>query len=156
MNKLKFRNVLALFEDTLSVIIVCAICFSVFFQVLSRFILKVPLAWTEELSRFSLIWLTFIAASVALRANGHFAVDVISHKLSPRNKKLYQLGVMAIMLVYLVVIFYTGLELLPIAHMQESAALDVHMSYVYFSIPCGAALMIINVLMRMYDTIKTL
>ena len=105
MNKLKFRNVLALFEDTLSVIIVCAICFSVFFQVLSRFILKVPLSWTEELSRFSLIWLTFIAASVALRANGHFAVDVISHKLSPRNKKLYQLGVMAIMLVYLVVIF---------------------------------------------------
>ena len=51
-------------------LIVCVICFAVLFQVVSRFILKVPLSWTEELSRFALIWLTFVAASVALRGNG--------------------------------------------------------------------------------------
>ncbi len=150
MNSWKFSKFLASFENGLSVLIVCVICCSVFFQVLSRFIFKVPLSWTEEVSRFGLIWLTFIAASVALRDDGHFTVDVISHKLSLENKKTYQIGIMLITLAYLIVIFYTGLELVPVAHMQESPALDLHMSYVYLSIPCGAALMIVNVLLRIY------
>lgn len=155
MKNKKFSEGLAVFENTVSVLLVCVISFTVFFQVLSRFILKVPLSWTEELSRFALIWLTFIAASVALRENGHFAVEVVVHKLPPGKRKYYQAGIMALMLVYLSVMFYTGLELLPIAHMQESAALDVHMSYVYLAIPIGAALMIVNTLLRIFHTLQS-
>lgn len=141
-------DVLATIEDAISVIIVCVICFTVLFQVLSRFILKVPLSWTEELSRFALIWLTFIAASVALRGDGHFAIDVVSHHLTAKTKRIHEIAILVSMLIYLVLILYTGLQLLPIAQMQESAALDVHMGYVYLSIPVGAALMIFNVLIK--------
>lgn len=150
MKNPKLGRFLAALENGTSVLIVCVICFAVFFQVISRFILKVPLSWTEELSRFALIWLTFIAASVSLRENGHFAVDVFSHKLSPKGRTYYQIAILLIMLVYLSTLLYTGLQLIPIAHMQESAALDVHMSYVYLAIPCGAVLMIINVLIRTF------
>lgn len=148
-------RLLATIEDVSSVIIVCVICLTVLFQVLSRFIFKVPLSWTEELSRFALIWLTFVAASVALREDGHFAVDVIAHRLSDAAKKRYRSVVLLVMLVYLSVIFYTGLQIVPVAHMQESAALDVHMSYVYLSIPVGAGLMILNVMIKIFELFKT-
>jgi len=148
MTRSRPADIVASLEDGISVLIVCVICFAVLFQVVSRFILKVPLSWTEELSRFALIWLTFVAASVALRGNGHFAVDILAHRLSPKMRKLHEFAVLVSMLIYLAVIFYTGLELLPVAHMQESAALDVHMSYVYLSIPFGAALMIFNTLIK--------
>lgn len=150
----KFDQLLAKGENWVSVLIVCTIGLSVLFQVLSRFVFKVPLSWTEELSRFSLIWLTFIAAAIALRDNGHFAVDVISHRLSPAVAKYYEVAVLVVMLVYLVVILYTGLELLPVAHMQESPALDLHMSYVYLSIPCGAALMVTTVVLKIVRLLK--
>ncbi|MDR1934257.1 MAG: TRAP transporter small permease [Candidatus Accumulibacter sp.] len=142
---------LASFENALSVLIVCVICFAVFAQVLSRFIFKVPLSWTEELSRFALIWLTFIAASVALREGGHFVVDVVSHGLPPKTRNYYGKLILLVELVFLAVLFYAGLGLVPVAHMQESAALNLHMSYVYLSIPCGAALMILNTLFKLFE-----
>jgi TRAP-type C4-dicarboxylate transport system permease small subunit len=150
MKNWKFSDYLAAVENGTSVLIICIICFAILFQVTSRFLLKVPLSWTEEVSRFSLIWLTFIAASLALRDNGHFAVDVISHRLAPKFRKYYQIGILLLMLVYLLVMLKTGITLVPIAHMQESPALDMHMSYVYLAIPCGAALMIINVLLKIH------
>ncbi len=148
MRLAKVDQLLARAESGLSVLIVCLICFAVFFQVLSRFLLKVPLSWTEELSRFSLIWLTFIAAAVALRDDGHFAVDVISHRLQPRALRAYRIAILAAMLVYLGVLLWTGIQLLPIAHMQESPALDLDMAWVYLSIPVGAMLMIATVLLK--------
>lgn len=150
MKNWKLSDYLAALENGTSVIIICIICFAIIFQVSSRFLLKVPLSWTEEVSRFSLIWLTFIAASLALRDNGHFAVDVISHRLSPKHNKYYQVGILLFMLSYLVVLFKTGITLVPVAHMQESPALDIRMSYVYLAIPCGAALMIINILLKIH------
>lgn len=144
----KLDQQLARAESALSVLIVCVICFAVLFQVLSRFVLKVPLSWTEELSRFALIWLTFIAAAVSLRDDGHFAVDVIAHRLPPRGRRLYAIALLATMLVYLVAMLWTGLQLLPIAHMQESPALDLDMGYVYLSIPVGAALMIVTIVLK--------
>lgn len=151
MKKTSMAGGLASFENALSVLIVCVICFTVFVQVLSRFVLKVPLSWTEELSRFALIWLTFIAASVALREGGHFVVDLVSHALSPKAKNYYDKAILLVELAFLAVLFYAGLEIVPVAHMQESAALDLHMSYVYLSIPCGAALMMINTLFKLFS-----
>lgn len=153
MKNWKLSDYLAALENGTSVVIICVICFTILFQVASRFLFKVPLSWTEEVSRFSLIWLTFISASIALRDNGHFAVDVISHRLSATSQKYYQIGIFLLMLVYLFTILKTGITLVPIAHMQESPALDIHMSYVYLAIPCGAALMIVNILLKIHGLV---
>ncbi|MDR2111793.1 MAG: TRAP transporter small permease [Candidatus Accumulibacter sp.] len=150
MKKAGVIGKLASFEDALSVLIVCVISFAVFVQVLSRFVLKAPLSWTEELSRFALIWLTFIAASVALREGGHFVVDLVSRRLPPGPRKYYHKLILLVELVFVTVLFYTGYQIVPVAHMQESAALDIHMSYVYLAIPCGAALMMINTLIKLF------
>jgi TRAP-type C4-dicarboxylate transport system permease small subunit len=146
---------LASFEDALSVLIICVISFAVFAQVLSRFVLKTPLSWTEELSRFALIWLTFIAASVALREGGHFVVDLVSRYLPPKLINHYHKLILLVNLVFVMVLFFAGLQIVPVAHMQESAALNVHMSYVYLSIPCGAALMIIDILFKLFEKSDT-
>lgn len=153
MKNRKFSDYLAALENGTSVLIVCIICFTILFQVVSRFLLKVPLSWTEEVSRFALIWLTFISASLALRDNGHFAVDVISHRLSEKNQKYYQIGIFLLMFVYLAAILKTGITLVPVAHMQESPALDMHMSYIYLAIPCGAALMIVNIILKIHGLV---
>lgn len=40
-----------------------------FFQILNRMIFKLPIAWTEEVARYLLIWLTFLSAVVATRTD---------------------------------------------------------------------------------------
>lgn len=46
-----------------------------FLQVLFRFVFENPLAFTVELARMMLIWLTFIGAARAAYAGEHFVVD---------------------------------------------------------------------------------
>ncbi|MDR3048899.1 MAG: TRAP transporter small permease [Elusimicrobiota bacterium] len=150
------KKIIYLFEEGSSVIILGIICFTVLAQVLSRFVLKTPLSWTEELSRYSLIWLTFIAASLALRNDGHFTIDVIGHKLKPIYKKALKIFILLIMLIYCAVLFVTGIELLPLTHLQESPALDIHMSLVYLSVPIGFALMIIHLIVNLIKSFREL
>ena len=50
-----------------------------FAQVVCRFILRTPLPWSEELLRFSFIWLTYTASSMGSRAGW----DSLRRKASP-------------------------------------------------------------------------
>ena len=46
-------------------------------QVLSRYVFNAPLDYTEEASRFGLIWLVFIGSAYAAYLNEHFVVRLL-------------------------------------------------------------------------------
>ena len=48
----------------------------VLFGVLNRFIFKIPLSWTEEVSRYLMIWVSMLGAAVAVRAGTHVGVSL--------------------------------------------------------------------------------
>lgn len=53
-------------------------------QVVSRYVFSSPYTWTEELSRYSLVWLTFIAAGLVMARGRHISVDIIAGALGRR------------------------------------------------------------------------
>ena len=51
--------------------------FSITYQVASRYIGFIPrYYWTEELSRVSFIWMAFLGASIGVKNNEHFLLDI--------------------------------------------------------------------------------
>ncbi len=48
---------------------------SVFTQVVFRFVINKPLAWSEELAIYCLVWLTFLGAAYAMSLKAHIGVD---------------------------------------------------------------------------------
>lgn len=48
----------------------------VFFQVLNRFILHIPAAWTEEMARYNFVWLSLFGSVLALKSDRHLSVDL--------------------------------------------------------------------------------
>lgn len=147
----QFERRLSRVEDYLAVVIIVVMSLAVLFQVISRFVIKAPLSYTEELSRYMLIWLTFIGASLALHDDKHFAVDVLSHRLSAFGQSVYKFIITGLMLAYLVVLFANSIPLLEVAAMQTSAALDIPMDYVYLAIPVGTGLMIVHAALSMVN-----
>ena len=80
---------------------------STLFQVCARYVFSSPVTWSEELSRFAFIWLTFIAAAIAVR-KGEMMVSVDSLiNLTPRwaqkAAELLSSGLVALVAVILVV-----------------------------------------------------
>src|SRR3978361_1447383 len=60
----------------------------VFSNVVLRYAFNSGIATSEELSRWLLVWLTFLGAIVALRQHGHIGVDTLVRALPPRGKFL--------------------------------------------------------------------
>ena len=75
--KKNFEYYLIVFLFTI-LIVVC------FLQVLFRFVFNLPLAWTEELSRYVFIILIYCGASAAVLDNAHVRVELIDNVLSER------------------------------------------------------------------------
>lgn len=59
----------------------------VFGNVVLRYVFNSGITWSEEMSRFLFVWMTFLGAISALKDNEHLGVDIFVKKLSPRMKK---------------------------------------------------------------------
>ena len=47
----------------------------VFANVALRFLTDYSILWVEEVSRYTMVWLTFIGAGLVLRYGGHIGID---------------------------------------------------------------------------------
>jgi TRAP-type C4-dicarboxylate transport system permease small subunit len=61
-------------------------CVLVFGNVVLRYVFNSGIPTSEELSRWLLVWLTFLGAIVALRQHAHLGVDTLVRALPPRGK----------------------------------------------------------------------
>lgn len=59
----------------------------VFGNVLLRYAFDTGITWSEEMSRFLLIWMTFLGAVGALKDNDHLGVDMLVKKLPLNGKR---------------------------------------------------------------------
>jgi TRAP-type C4-dicarboxylate transport system permease small subunit len=119
---------------------------AVFLQVLFRFLLDQPLAWTEELARYLLVWLTFLGSAYAMSIKAHIGTEYIQKFLSPTaNKIVLSLSALLSVLFFLVMV-YQGYEMAMRSMTQTSPGLLLPMGYVYMVIPISGVLLILNVL----------
>ena len=140
----KLESAVTVLENGMVVVLLVVMSVAVFAQVLFRYAMEIPLSWTEELSRYCLIWLTFIGASLALREKGHFALEFLIEKLPAKPRRLAELALLLVIEIFLGMMFYTGLIMLPITALQVSASLRITMDFIYLAIPIGSAFMLVH------------
>jgi TRAP-type C4-dicarboxylate transport system permease small subunit len=52
-------------------------------SVLFRYVFLSPITWSEEVGRYVMIWMGFLAASIAVRRGLHVGVDFVVHWVRP-------------------------------------------------------------------------
>ena len=82
---------------------VIALCLAVmvvlvFGNVVLRYVFNSGIATSEELSRWLMVWLTFLGAVVALREHAHLGVDTLVRVLPPLGKRICFVASYALML----------------------------------------------------------
>ena len=118
----------------------------VFVAVITRYFLNFPLAWSEEVSRYSFIWVTFLGAVICLREGAHISVDLLVQRLSPARQRQVDIAGRVLTAVLLGVVLYSGIQVTQVTHAQASPALGLPMSGVYVAVPVGAALMLLELI----------
>lgn len=133
----------------LSIAIMSMLVLTVLLQVFMRYIVGSPVTFTEELSRFLLIWLGLLAASYAYRQRMHLALDLLILKLEGRRRNILNIIIHSLIALFsAVVLVYGGVQLVVLTWVlnQFSPALGVSMSYVYLVLPISGSAIIIYAL----------
>jgi C4-dicarboxylate transporter, DctQ subunit len=128
------------------VLVVCGASMSVIvmLQIIFRFVIFVPLPWSEELSRYLMIWTGMVGSFVALREGRHIGVTMVVDRLPPRAATWVSLFVQAATILFLAIVAQQGLALTLVNLSQLSPAMRIPMFYPYLAVPLGAALMIVE------------
>ncbi len=116
---------------------------AIFLQVFFRFIVQSPLYWTEELSRYSFVYVVFIGAAWAGKNNMHLGVDYFTSKLPDAAMRILKIILDFLILIFSAVVVIVGFQVVPVNLKQLSPALNIPMGIVYAAIPLGFALLFI-------------
>ena len=140
--------------ELLVIIVVAVLVVDVLWQVFTRFILKNPSTWTEELAVFMLIWVSLLGAAVALNRGAHLGIDYFVGKL-PIRKKLYtELFVFLCIAAFsLTVMVIGGIGLVGNTFRLEqvSPALGVKVGYVYIAVPISGFFLVLYSVIGMVE-----
>ena len=118
-------------------------------QILSRFAFRIPLVWTEELSRLSMIWMVFLGAALAIRRRGHFVVEFVVQALPAGARRAARAAILLILLVVSGVFLIQGMLFARMGLDVVSATMDVRMVWSYAAVPVGGLFMALYSLERL-------
>jgi TRAP-type C4-dicarboxylate transport system permease small subunit len=79
------------FENKLISLLLGALSFIMFLQVLFRYVFNNSLSWSEELAKFIFIWITFLGAAICFRDRIHLKVDFLVSKLPDKYRVLLEI-----------------------------------------------------------------
>lgn len=110
--------------------------FTVFFQVLCRYAIHMPLAWSDELARLLLIWTSFIGVTLVYFSDaGHPAVTYFMEKMPKKFQSSVKWILNVILFVCFIVVGYAGVRYSIRTHRFFSPVLRYHNSLKYCIAP---------------------
>ncbi|MDW3212009.1 MAG: TRAP transporter small permease [Reichenbachiella sp.] len=130
---------------------------NVLWQVTSRFLLNDPSAFTDELSRYLLIWVGLLGAAYASGKGMHVAIELLERALSERQKRIQQLAIQAIVIVFaFLVLIVGGIRLVDISFDlgQTSSAMQIPLGYVYLALPLSGLLIAYYAVSDFFNLLK--
>lgn len=111
---------------------------NVSWQVFSRYFLSQPSSFTDELSRYTLIWLGMLGAAYVSGRSGHLAIDILPQSLKGAAQVRLQILIYAIVVFFVASVMVIGggnLVYITYTLQQKSATLQIPLAYIYSIIP---------------------
>jgi TRAP-type C4-dicarboxylate transport system permease small subunit len=130
----------------LLVLLMGVMVIDVTWQVASRFLLRAPSSFTEELAGFLLIWIGLLGAAYGFRTRSHLGIDLLVSRLRGEARRTVTiLAHTAVALFALSTMVIGGLLLVQLALQlnQISAAMGIRMGFVYLALPLAGMLVIV-------------
>ncbi|MBS3976808.1 MAG: TRAP transporter small permease [Syntrophomonadaceae bacterium] len=131
-------------------LLIIALIIVISLQIVSRIFFS-AFSWTEELSRYLLVWSTFLGASMAYKRKSHIAVTFAADLLRGLAKTITRWIVNLLTVAFLAVAIYYSVKMISLQVFQVSPALGISMSHVYISLPLGFTAMFIHALSMMAE-----
>jgi tripartite ATP-independent transporter DctM subunit len=125
--------------------------FIVLLGVFYRYALGDPIFWIEEVSRYIFTYIVFLGAALSTHRRAHMAVDALVKKLPQRIGGGWHIAIDTVVATVLLFVLVKGWQFTLISHILVSPALQIPHSIFFFSVPLGAALMLLFMVLDPFE-----
>ncbi|MEJ8543869.1 TRAP transporter small permease [Brevibacillus borstelensis] len=124
--------------------IIAVMSILIFWQVVARYAIGSSLAWSEELSRFLMIFMVLIGAAVALGKGSLIAVEIVPEMARESLKKWIKTATHLLSIVFYAILIVYGWKLAQNFSGQIAPGTGISMFWIYLSLPMGGLLLLLN------------
>lgn len=123
--------------------------------VVTRNFMGFSFPWSEELTRYLLVWISFVGAAVLMRDDDHIKIDFLSMVLGPRANAARRIVIDILTLIFIVFLAWQGWLTALSRGSSHSPALGVSLAWPYSAIVVSSVLMaVITSLQLIRDTMR--
>ena len=145
------------FEKAFLIVCLSVMVLLIFMQIVLRWLGSATI-WAEELARYIMLYLLWVAASYAVKRNEHIRLTVLVEKVTGKKRDKLELVVLGVWLRFALWLLVEGIFLVQkiSAMHQVSAAMRIPMVIPYASAPVGGLLMSVRLVQKIIETLKKL
>jgi len=142
--------------EYLLIALVAVMVISCVWQVLSRYIFGQASAQTEELMRYSIIWVSVIGGAYVYGEKGHLAITFFADKLKPSISKAIGILIDSLISIFsAIVLVYGGYQIVSATMIQISPGMGLPMGYMYLALPIAGFMFIIYAIQHIATKLKS-
>lgn len=139
----KFDNLINSILRIIVMIMLSVMSIVVFAQVIFR-IVHLSIPWSEELSKYLLIWCTFLGSAMCIRKGSLVGLEFLKNALPQKHQKILQTVLNLIVCLLLIFLIVIGFWSVKRVYFQITPVLKQSMGLMYAAIPVGSVFMLIN------------
>jgi TRAP-type C4-dicarboxylate transport system permease small subunit len=138
------------------IVILCSMVmtFIVFIQVVLRYVFKTGISFGEELPRYLMVWIVFVAAGLALQEDSHVKIVLLVDKFRGRTRLVLDLVAQVLILGFVVLLLIETIFILPYQKSQIILSMRIPIFWFYLGIPVGCSVMILFLLPKIREKVK--
>jgi C4-dicarboxylate transporter DctQ subunit len=139
----KMDKVLCAIEEVIIAVGLITSALILFINVVLRYFFQSGIVWAEEFTRYSIIWITFVGGSVAVRYGAHLSVSALLEVVNAKNKRLLTAIAYIISIIFTIFLFVYGTQntLSIMATKQLTPSMEIPAYWINLAIPVGGFLL---------------
>lgn len=130
--------------EVVSVVVLVFVTIIVFVSVASRYVFKAPLEWSEEIARYSFIWVVFLGIALAEKSGDHFRIAYFIEKFPARVRIVVEIVLNILIFGALYMLLFEGINYYNQGKSGLSTVVLMPLNYIYVALPISVVLTILN------------
>ena len=125
-----------------------------FTGIVARYLLHVPLTWSDELASVLFLWLAMLGSVIALRRGEHMRMTTFVNGASPERRAFLEAFAMGATVVFLAMVLHPSWEFVMDEQAMMMPGMDISSAWRAAAMPVGAVLMVVTAALRLFMVAK--